>query len=105
MNRHKQQPFTPIADILKNQLAKMGGPKVTELTTLQVAWTKIVAPQIGSHTKIKQYKDHVLTVTADHPAFLSELHLMKGQLLSALRKQCPKIAVMDLHFRLENNPL
>lgn len=97
-----KQPFTPIADILKNQLAKMGGPKVTELTTLQAAWTKIVAPQIAAHTHIKQYKDHVLYIAADHPAFLSELHLIKGQLLSALRKQCPKIAVMDIHFRFEN---
>lgn len=94
--------FTPISEILKAQLAKMGGLKVTELTTLQRVWPTIVDPQIAEHTHIKQYKEHVLTVCADHPAFLSELHMRKGEILSTLRKKCPTVAVMDVHFRFKN---
>ena len=93
--------FTPIADILKNQLAKMGGPKVTELVTLQKIWPTVVDPQMAAHTHIKQYKDHILYVSASHPAFLSELHMQKGELLAALRSRSPKIAVLDLRFRLK----
>ena len=92
--------FTAVSDVLKSEIARLGGPKVQHLLTLQKIWPSIVNSDIAAHTHVSQYTNNTLTITADHPAWLTELNLMKGELLSILRSKCPQIAVAELVFRL-----
>jgi len=50
-------------------------------------WDAAVGPQIAKHTRVVQVKDGVLIVAVDHPAWRSELHHRKRQILDILNKK------------------
>jgi predicted nucleic acid-binding Zn ribbon protein len=50
-------------------------------------WEKAVGPVIGKHTRAIRVENGVLWVEVDHPAWKSELHHRKRQILDLLNRQ------------------
>ena len=56
------------------------------------------------HCRIEDLKNNVVTVTADHPAWLQLLQLYEGPLLASLRRRVPELQITGIKFRYGDLP-
>jgi predicted nucleic acid-binding Zn ribbon protein len=54
----------------------------------------------GSHCRLSQLKDGLLTVEADHPAWLQLLQWHQGEILDRVRAAFPSLGIRSLQLRL-----
>ena len=56
------------------------------------------------HCRIDDWKNNVVTVIADHPAWLQLLQLYEAPLLASLRRRVPELRITGLKFRYGDLP-
>jgi hypothetical protein len=94
----------PLADLLPTTMAEVGrilGIKHAELNNdLEAHWTAYVGAFYGAHTRPGQWKEGVLTVYVDHPAYMNELiRYGKKKFLLDLQKAVGPDRIRDVVFR------
>ena len=80
-----------IGDIIKNVMGKMSSRRVEEDTRLERIWQNLLTPQELQHTKIIGFKDHVISVCVDSPAWLYHMKTKQASLLKRLSKELEDI--------------
>jgi predicted nucleic acid-binding Zn ribbon protein len=62
-------------------------------------WAEIVGPQVAAHTKAEAFEDGELVVTADSPAWATQMRLLAPQVLKRLSQELGAGTVRHLRVR------
>jgi predicted nucleic acid-binding Zn ribbon protein len=87
-----------LADIARTYLADLEKRMHQNPQEILPLWAQ-VAGEAGRMTQAKRFENGVLYVSVKNSTVLSMLHQKKAALLSALRKKCPGIQLLDIMFR------
>jgi hypothetical protein len=69
------------------------------------SWASIAGENLAAHSRIVELERSVLLIEADHPGWIQILQTKQKNLLHAVRRRFPQIAVTAISFRLSRNPL
>lgn len=61
-------------------------------------WDNIIQTKFKQHLKIKEIKDDVLILIADHPAWLQKANMSKKNILSKIKKEIPTTNIKSIHI-------
>lgn len=64
-------------------------------------WPEIVGEKIAGKSRPKNLQGEVLVVEVDHPAWVTELNLLKPQILGKIKKSHPRAGIKNLRFILK----
>lgn len=67
-------------------------------------WADIVGPQLALHTKPESFESGELTVSADSPAWATQVRLMAPQLLKRLAEELGHGTVRHIHVKGPSGP-
>jgi predicted nucleic acid-binding Zn ribbon protein len=91
----------PLGEILGSLLESRGYGRLRGQAELEAAWNAAVGEPACRRTKLGALRRGVLPVTVAHPALLQELSAFrKTELLQALRRAVPDVALHDFRFRV-----
>ena len=92
---------------LSKFLQTKGASSLQQLVPVVSRWHEILAslPGLsrqnpGSHCRLSQLTDGLLTIEADHPAWLQLLQWHQSDILDRVRQQFPTLGVRSLQLRL-----
>lgn len=91
-----------LSEILQGQLNNLSQGRFTNTISLQRSWPQFVGPKIASHSKILYVKNGEAVVGVDHSAWLSELNLMKTDILSKIQSSGSECGVTGLRFKIHS---
>jgi predicted nucleic acid-binding Zn ribbon protein len=66
---------------------------------IEKAWIKEVGPNIDRHTKVKEFKEGIIYIITDNPAWIHEVKRIKKELILKLKNNT-KEEVKDIKTRL-----
>ncbi len=96
---------------LESLISQRSGAVGKESFQLVSRWESVLSEVPGlakrhpaRHCRIEDWKNNVVTVTADHPAWLQLLQLYEGPLLASLRRRVPELKITGLKFRYGDLP-
>jgi predicted nucleic acid-binding Zn ribbon protein len=69
------------------------------LTAVFSRWEQLVGPDIAAHARPRSWREGVLVVVADHPAWATQLRFMAGDLLGRIRLEANVPEIVDLQIR------
>jgi predicted nucleic acid-binding Zn ribbon protein len=87
-----------IGDILQDFLQKVVEPKTGEYQTISRLWDKIAPENLRQHCEVCGVENGIVSVQADSPSVLFQLHLDSWQYLSQIQKACPSMRIKKLKF-------
>ena len=90
--------LTDILEVLRARFPALGA-RLQEATAV-VRWDEAVGPAIARHARTLRVQDGVLWVEVDHPAWKSELHHRRRQILEKLNAHLEpgEPQLTDLHL-------
>ncbi|NNM54367.1 MAG: DUF721 domain-containing protein [Spirochaetales bacterium] len=96
---------------LESFISQKTGPTGEESFHLVSRWESVLldVPALAKrhparHCRIEEWKNSVVTITADHPAWLQLLLLYEAPLLASLRRRVPELKITGLKFRYGDLP-
>jgi len=90
---------TPLEDILKNVIEKMGKKRPSE-EEIGDAWVEAAGNAAARHSRPVGLKKSVLVVNVDGSGWLYELSTAKREILSKLDVSVKKKKIKDIRFRI-----
>lgn len=57
------------------------GSSAIKVSDLHSSWEKIVGSDISQHVHIKHIKDNILYISADHPAWLTQIKYLQNHII------------------------
>ena len=88
-----------IKDIINELFQKKLYKEINIHVNIQKVWKKTFGEPINNNTKIKSYKDGVLTIITSNPIWRNELSFQKNELLNKLKKAEPGLNITEIIFR------
>lgn len=67
------------------------------------SWTHIAGEDLTSHSTVKDLKNGILLVEADHPGWIQLLQMRKKKILKKVQKNYPELDIIDIRFILKNS--
>ena len=64
------------------------------------SWEQIAGEHLAAHSEIKDIRNGVVVVEADHPGWIQLLQLRQHTLLDALRRRFPDLGIRSLRLQL-----
>jgi len=61
-------------------------------------WDLILPENLKKHIKIKEVKDDILILIADHPAWLQKANMSKNTILRKIKKEIPSTNIKSVHI-------
>jgi predicted nucleic acid-binding Zn ribbon protein len=77
-----------VADALAEVAGQLGAGRAEVVGTLLIQWEKIVGPAVAAHIRPLRVEGTTLVVTADHPAWASEVRHLSAQILARVHELC-----------------
>lgn len=102
----KQQPSriqaAPIGRPVRQLLNRYGLTQTQAAQDLSEAWKQAAGPELASVTRPGNINRGVLLIFTQNSSALQELHLRRRQILAALGRSLPHVAIKDLRGRVES---
>ncbi len=95
--------LTRLVDILNSTLKNLNVEKTFQVYPIWQKWEEIVGADIAKRTKPDTVQEGVLTVSVEHPVWLTELQAQKPLLLKKLESLKMTPPLHDIHFRLKKS--
>src|SRR6266550_5491194 len=90
----------PISSVLDNLMRSRGWSKRLQASRVEAQWGAVVGDEVAKHCRPVQLRDDgVLEVTADTPAWATQLAYLRGTLLDRLAEVCGPGLVKDVQVR------
>lgn len=103
MSSRKEKSFTPLYEILQNELKKMAKGKFDHTLRLEKSWKDIAGDMLAKNSRVLFVKENILHIGVRHSSWLYELGLIKNNILKKIREKIPEIDIKDI--RLKMTPL
>ena len=88
--------FSSLADLLQSQLKKISGNGLAYTMELQKQWPQIVGQAISQHSSVLYIKGTTLYVGVESSTWMSELSLIKNQIMFSIQKYHAEIKINDI---------
>jgi predicted nucleic acid-binding Zn ribbon protein len=90
----------PISSVLDNLMRSRGWSRRLEASRVEARWDSVVGTEVAKHCRPVQLRDDgILEVTADTPAWATQLAYLRGTLLDRLAEVCGPGLVRDVQVR------
>jgi len=89
-----------VGDLLREYLRERGWLTQNPYGALFENWHNAAGSVLAAHTRLKDVRDGILIVEADHPGWLQMARLRKEVILSAARAAAPDARIADIRFVL-----
>jgi Zn-ribbon-containing, possibly RNA-binding protein and truncated derivatives len=100
MGRRLKPPL-PLKEVLHKALDQLDLAVTFRRHEAADRWPEIVGEKIASKSRPKIFQGDVLVVEVDHPAWVTELNLLKPQILKKMRLNHPRSGIRNLRFVLK----
>jgi len=97
--RPRREDPQPLTDALGGLLSARGWRERAAVGAVFGKWAEIVGPQLAAHTRPESFDDGELAVSADSPAWATQLRLLAPQLLSRLAEELGAGTVRKVRVR------
>jgi len=89
----------PIKDALSDYLRGSNFKEINATISISTAWINIVGKTIAKNTEIQSFKKGKITVKTANPIWRNELIFQKEDLLKRIKKEEPKLNIIEIEFR------
>jgi predicted nucleic acid-binding Zn ribbon protein len=89
-----------VGDILREYLREKGWLTENPYVALFQDWHQVAGTALAAHTRLRDVREGVMIVEADHPGWLQMAGMHKAELLSAARKAAPAALLTGIRFVL-----
>ena len=90
----------PISSIVEGLMRTRGWSKHLQVSRVEAQWEAIVGAEVAKHCRPGELReDGTLEVTADTPAWATQLAFLRGTLLDRLAEVCGPGLVKDVQVR------
>ncbi len=89
-----------VGDILREYLRERGWLTENPYAALFQRWPQVAGTGLAAHTRLRDVRDGIMIVEADHPGWLQMARLRKAAILSAARAAAPAARLTDARFVL-----
>jgi predicted nucleic acid-binding Zn ribbon protein len=102
--RPRREDPQPLTAALGGLLSARGWNERAAVGAVFGKWPEIVGPQLAAHTRPDSFADGELVVSADSPAWATQLRLLTPQLLGRLAEELGAGTVNRVRVRGPNGP-
>ena len=78
-----------MSEALSEVSRRMGMSGADVLSILFGKWDELVGPSVAAHVQPHRLQGDTLVVTADHPAWATQIRHMAPEILARLVEECP----------------
>ena len=78
----------------------MGAPRAQLLAAVFTRWEQLVGPDIAAHAQPRSLRDGVLVVSADQPAWATQLRYMASELLVRIQDETAGEEISEIQIRV-----
>jgi len=89
-----------VGDILKEYLRERGWLTENPYAPLFSSWSHVAVGGLAAHIRLKDVRDGILIVEADHPGWMQMARMRKEALIAAARTVAPDARILDIRFFL-----
>ncbi len=75
-------------------------PRQAKFSRVAEVWSQLLPAQLARHCEIADLSSGQLDVQVDSPSYMYELQLCSPELLKELQRQCPKVRLTRIKFRV-----
>lgn len=97
--RSEREP-RPVADSLDRITRAFGAPRARLLASIFSRWEELVGPEIARHAQPRTLRDGVLVLTADEPAWATQLRYLAPDLLARVRADAAAPDITEVQIRI-----
>ncbi|MBF0161033.1 MAG: DUF721 domain-containing protein [Magnetococcales bacterium] len=101
-NRSKSGALVPVGTVIQQVAGHLLEQPRNKAQRLRRAWNQAAGEQVALHSEPARLSNGVLTVRVDSPVWNSQLHHLKGELLTKLQGLLPDGTLRELRFRQES---
>ena len=99
MNK-KNEPFTPLKDVISSILGDSSLPFNPDDARIWKVWKEVVGPPVAKHTRPLWIKEGKLRVSVTDPIWLQELGYVEKTIRDKLNGKLGRAAVKRIEFRI-----
>jgi predicted nucleic acid-binding Zn ribbon protein len=96
----EEQPVATIKSALTAFLKASGLQGAAKHQQLDSAWSCIVGPEIGAHTRVLGFRKGVVEIGVDSSALMNDIRFHRTALLGDLQREIRRPAITGLSFSL-----
>jgi predicted nucleic acid-binding Zn ribbon protein len=91
----------PIRDLLDAVTSDLGAPRAQVLSTVFAHWARLVGPEIAAHAQPRSLRRGVLVVSADQPAWATQLRYLASDLLARIQAETAAEEVGEIRITVD----
>jgi predicted nucleic acid-binding Zn ribbon protein len=89
-----------VGESLEGTARRLGAPGVGVLGAIFAHWDELVGPEVAAHTRPRTFRDGVLVVEVDEPAWATQLRYLSADVLVRVRQAAGPGGVRELQIRV-----
>jgi hypothetical protein len=95
----KKNEIFSVDEVLSSVLKQSGFEDKSEYLKIYKIWSAVVGEKIAENTCLESAKRGTLFVNVSNPAWMQELHFLKGMIIEKLDQELGEGTVRDIRFK------
>jgi len=100
----KKNEIFSVDEVLSSVLKQSGFEDKSEYLKIYKIWPAVVGEKIAENTCLESAKRGTLFVNVSNPAWMQELHFLKGMIIKKLEKKLGEGTIRDIRFKTGQIP-
>jgi len=100
----KKNEIFSVDEVLSSVLKQSGFEDKSEYLKIYKIWPAVVGEKIAENTCLESAKRGTLFVNVSNPAWMQELHFLKGMIIEKLEKKLGEGTIRDIRFKTGQIP-
>ena len=100
----KKNKIFSVEEVLSSVLNQSGLTDKSEYLKIYKIWSAVVGEKIAENTCLESAKRGTLFVNVSNPAWMQELHFLKGMIIEKLEKKLGEGTIKDIRFKTGRVP-
>ena len=95
--------YKPAGNILSSFFEENLSAKAGKVSEFFKSWRGIAGERLSSHSRIAEVENGIVIVEADHPSWIQLLQMRQEEMLGAIERGWPELAIRGIAFRLRRD--
>jgi hypothetical protein len=95
--------YKPIGNVLSSFFEENLSAKAGKVSEFFKSWRNIAGERLSSHSRVVEVENGIVIVEAEHPSWIQLLQMRQEEMLCAIEKGWPELAVKGIAFRLRGD--